>query len=208
MNKRKTEHAAVSAERREYFRIDDAVRLSIRRVEPGEVDALIDRLEQGMAGSFTVMSSLSAISAQMAAGMRRIEHADPDVALYLKALDQKIEILGRAFLATESDLINAPARGVNLSAGGMSLAVREPFEPGDSLEIKMLLFPSFTGVLTYAEVIDCVPAEAEQVAAGYPFRVRVGFSRLREQDRDILIRHIIRRQSESLRGEREAAEAE
>ena len=45
------------------------------------------------------MSSLAAITAQMTAGLRRIENRDPDLAAYLRAIDQKIEVIGRAFIA-------------------------------------------------------------------------------------------------------------
>ena len=161
-----------------------------------------------MAGTFTVMSSLAAISAQMAVSMRRIEQRDPDVAQYLNALDRKIEVLGRAFLADENELLAQDAIPVNLSAGGMGMDVREQYAPGDFLEIKMLLFPSFTGVLTYGEVVDCEPVAEDCVSDGYRFHLRVSFSHMREQDRDILIRHIIRRQSNELRDRRERAESD
>ena len=49
------------------------------------------------------MSSLAAITAQMTAGLRRIENRDPDLAAYLRAIDQKIEVIGRAFIAQEPD---------------------------------------------------------------------------------------------------------
>ena len=59
-------------ERREYFRVNDAVRLNIRAVPDNELDDLLSRLEQNITSTFTVMSSLAAISAEMAVSMRRI----------------------------------------------------------------------------------------------------------------------------------------
>ena len=149
-------------DRREFFRVNDAVRLTIRKVAEEELPALLECLEQNITGNFTIISSLSAISAEMAASMRRIEINEPDVAAYLKALDRKIEVLGRALIANESELIVEQAHPVNLSAGGMGMLVGEEYQAGQSVEIKMLLFPSFTGVLIYGTVIDCSPLAPEE----------------------------------------------
>jgi hypothetical protein len=186
-------------DRREFFRVNDAVRLTIRKVAEQELPALLECLEQNITGNFTILSSLSAISAEMAASMRRIEINEPDVAAYLKALDRKIEVLGRALIASESELIVEEAHPVNLSAGGMGMLVGEEYQAGQSVEIKMLLFPSFTGVLIYGTVIDCSPLAPEETKDGYSYRMRIEFTHMREQDRDLVIRHVLRCQSNELR---------
>ena len=64
----------------------------------------------------------------------------------------------------------------------------------------MLLMPSFTGILTYGTVVECEPVEDEE---DYGYCLRVGFSHMRDVDRDALIRHLLRRQAESLRKRRQ-----
>ena len=189
--------STVNQERREYFRVDDSVRLTISPVPEEQLDSMLERLERNMAGGFTVMSSLAAISGEMAISLRRIENSDPDVAAYLRALDRKIEVLGRAFIAQESELVEESARPVNLSAGGMGMLSNDCYQPGQVLEIKMLLFPSFTGVLMYGSVVDCRALDRD--SRGYRYELRVAFTHMREQDRDLLIRHVLRCQSEELR---------
>lgn len=189
----------VPSERRAFFRVDDAVRLALRPVSPAEVEVLEERLEQNLASSFTVMSSLAAITAEMVVNMRRIENSDPDVAAYLKALDRKIEVLGRVLTAEDNELIEQPAHPVNLSGGGMAVLVNESYQPGQVLEIRMLLFPSFTGVLMYGDVISCEPVTGADSDSGYRYRMRLAFTHLREQDRDLIIRHVLRCQSNELR---------
>lgn len=192
-------------ERRNYFRIDDTVRLSVRRVDPGELDRLLDQLDHNLAGNFTVMSSLAAITAQMTMGLRRIENHDADLAAYLRAIDQKIEVIGRAFIAQEPELLAEQAVPANLSAGGMCVGVDEVYEPGALLEIRMLLFPSFTGLMIYGSVIDTSVAEAEPGAEPPRFKhtARIEFTHIRESDRELLIRHLLRRQSSQLRDQHE-----
>ena len=168
-----------------------------------ELDARLERLEQDLAGSFTVMSSLSAITAQMGMGLRRIENRDPDLAAYLRAIDQKIEVIGRAFIAQEPEAVAQQAVPANLSAGGICVGVDETYEPGDAVELRMLLFPSFTGLMIYGTVVSEEPAHDEESAGGRPYLVRIEFTHIREPDRELLIKHLLRRQSGQLRRERE-----
>ena len=199
--------AAAGADRRTYFRIDDNMRLSVRRVPPGELEARLDRLEHDLAGNFTVMSSLAAITSQMAMGLRRIENRDPDLAAYLRAIDQKIEVIGRAFIAEEPEMAAQQAAPANLSAGGICAGVEELYEKGEPVEVRMLLFPSFTGLMIYGTVIEC--SERPEGDPGGTFRhlARISFTHIREQDRELLIRHLLRRQSAQLRGQHEGGDA-
>lgn len=192
-------------DRRQFFRVDDTVRLDIRPLDRAELADRLADLEHGVPGNFSVMSSLESVTAQMAANLRRIEARDPDMATYLRALDQKLEILGRAFLAKESELLSRQAQPVNLSAGGVSLHVQEPIAVGQAVEIRMLLFPSFAGLLSYGEVVGCDPLPAGE-GGTYTHQLRVEFTHMREQDREALIRHVLRRQGWELRARREEGE--
>ena len=65
------------AERRQYFRIDDTISVSVTRIPADQVERRLASLEQTEGTDFTVMSSLSAITAQMAVHLRRIENTQP-----------------------------------------------------------------------------------------------------------------------------------
>lgn len=190
-------------ERRHFFRIDDTVRLSLRAVPPEELDSRFEQLDHDLVGNFTVMSSLAAITAQMTMELRRIENRDPDLAAYLRAIDQKIEVIGRAFITQEPEFHAEHAMPVNLSAGGMSAGVDEAYSPGTPLEIRMLLFPSFTGLMIYGTVIETIPAPEHDEGPCYKHLTRVEFTHIRESDRELLIRHLLRRQSQQLRSQNE-----
>ena len=191
-------------ERRGYFRIEDAISLSYQTVAPDLLDKKLEQLESGLDTDFTVMSSLALITQEMAGVLRKIDVQSPDMARYLSALDRKIDLLGRALLAQTSDLSEQPAQAVNISASGMSFSATNPLEVGSILELKLLLLPSFTGVLTYSEVITCEQEDSPSENAGY--HVRVNFSHLREADKDVLIKHVLYRQGEILRLRREEME--
>ena len=179
-------------ERREYFRIEDTLSMSARQVDSQQLPKLLKQLEHGLDSDFTVMSSLAGITQGVAGVLRKIELREPDVGRYLKSIDQKIELLGRAMMMQNSDLSEQQPTTVNLSASGMGFDYPEALASGATLELKMLLRPSFTGMLVYAQVLSCEPLEE-----GY--HVRVDFTHIREHDRDVLIRHVLQRQGELLR---------
>ncbi len=192
-------HSQQAEDRRSYFRIDDTVRLSVRRVPPDELDSRFEQLDHDLAGNFTVMSSLAAITGQMTIGLRRIENRDPDLAAYLRAIDQKIEVIGRAFITQEPEFHAEHAVPANLSAGGMCVGVDENYAAGTPLEIRMLLFPSFTGLMIYGTVVETVATPQDGDPHRFKYQSRIEFTHIRESDRELLIRHLLRRQSQQLR---------
>ncbi len=186
-------------DRRRFFRIDDAVRLSYRVVSEAELVEGVQRLNQGLGGIYALMATLAGITQRMSVSLRRIEQHNVDVADYLRALDQKIDVLARAFVADESDLARQPAEPVNLSAGGLAIQVAECLAPGTPLEVRLLLLPSMAGILTYGLVLSCTPTGDEEGVAAGGYQMRVDFTHIREEDRDLLVRHLLRRQGEYLR---------
>lgn len=190
-------------ERREFFRIDDRVNLSYQIVSEEELAKRVKALECSPSDGLTVMTRLTSISQQFAATLHRIDQQNPDVADYLKALDQKLEVLAQTFLSRNSDLVEQPTQIVNLSAGGIAFSVVDEIEQGTPLEVKLLLSPTYTGILTYGRVVSCDPAEEDD-----SYHVRVDFEHIRDSDRDALIRHILRRQGEYLRRRREEGDVE
>lgn len=191
--------AAQGAERRNFFRIDDTVRLSLRVVPADELEDCLDRLDHGLAGNFTVMSGIASITAEMTLGLRRIEKRDPELAAYLRAVDRKIELIGRALIAHEPELSAEQAVPVNLSAGGMCIGVDQTFAPGTLIEARMLLLPSLSGLVIYGNVVESSAVAAEQTRGRFGHLTRIEFTHIREQDRELLIRHLLRRQSAQLR---------
>ncbi|MCB1904431.1 MAG: PilZ domain-containing protein [Gammaproteobacteria bacterium] len=192
----------LSRERREFFRIDDTIALSFQAIPPSSLTKKLERQEKGLESDFTIMSNLAVISQEMSGVLRKIETVAPDIARYLKSLDQKIDLLGKAFLTWTNEMADQPASAVNLSASGMAFNAPEPTEIGTLLELKILL-PFFTGLILYAEVVACekLPTEGDGTGARV-YQTRVNFQHLRDRDRDVLIRHVLQRQSEYLRKQR------
>jgi hypothetical protein len=194
-------------ERRGYFRIEDCLSLNYQEVAPAELPQRLEQMEQEMDSNFTVMSGLASISQQMSGVLHRIQADMPEVARYLKSLDQKVDLLGRALLSGGPELTAERSRPVNLSVSGMAFRSAEPLEEGAMLELRLLLFPSLTGFLTFGKVVGC--DELEPADPDYSHLIRISFTYMRESDRAVLARHIVQRQTaqlQKLRAERRVEE--
>jgi len=200
-------------ERRRYFRIDDELALSYRVLEGTEIDAAMARFSSGEDETLALAATFGATSHDMHLALEGFRQDLPEVADYLEGLNRKLDILARLLVAKDSGLPAHPTHAVSLSASGIAFHVRDAVEPGSLLELKLLVFPSHVCVLTLGAVVSCrertAPGEPHSEAspdadpARYPYRLGVDFSFIRDDDRELLFRHIVRKQGERLRATRD-----
>jgi hypothetical protein len=189
---------AESAERRRYFRIDDEIVLSYQPVPAGQVPEQHAFREQEP-DVFSLASHLELLSAESASLLRRIERDDPALGDYLRFLEQKIDLIARALLTNEEEFRLSPAQRVNLSAAGLSFLCADEFGAGAVLELKLILPPALIGIRAFGRVVYCRYRGGDAPS----YQIGVDFIGLRDQDRDLLIRHITKKQSQQLREHRQ-----
>ena len=88
---------------------------------------------------------------------------------------------------------------MSLSGNGLAMAAKERYEPGTPIELRMLLFPEHYSILALAQVVRC---ERDQDVPEPAFVVALEFTRILEPDRDLIVRHLMKRQSEAIRQQR------
>ena len=187
----------MSDERREYFRIEDEIALDYRLVDQEEADRLAERLRSRLVDRFTAASSFAATSRQMAHAIHKVQGDSPEVARCLQALDNKLNMIAQLFVSEAMQLDDQPTCEVTLSAGGLSFRARHEVALDTLMELRMVLFPSLVGILTISRVVHC-----ERMQDGnnvFPWRLAVEYEHLRETDRELLVRHIMAKETEQLR---------
>ena len=181
-------------DRRRYFRIDDDVSLRVREVKPGELDAAVSRMQLGLPDRIGLASTFSSSSHQMRHTLEKFRREQPDLASYLEELNDKLDLLIQLLAVHENDMPDQPTHHVQLSASGIAFRSDEGLAVGTLLEITLLLFPSFTCMRMFGTVVNCQPAPE-----GAGDQIGVDFSHIRESDRELIIRHVVQRQSTLLR---------
>jgi hypothetical protein len=186
-------------QRRRFYRIDDEVVLQYREVPEEDVERLPQLLAERFPDSFTLGARFASLNQQLRPLLKEIEGDSPAVAKYVAAIDEKLDLLAQVLLARDTDLIDQPTRQVNLSAGGMAFFADQPLVPGAVLELRLILFPSFTGILVYGRVAYC----RDQGAGDFRWRVAVEFLRMGEEERDLIVKHVLRKDAAKLLSRRD-----
>jgi hypothetical protein len=180
------------SERRRYFRIDDEIMLVYRTISQEEVPGP-EYFQSQFIDHFSLTSTLEYLTRESQVQLRLIQRDYPEVSKYLETLERKIQVLAQAFMVSNNHLAEQPTHKVNLSASGIAFDAEQPLAEGQILELKMVVPPVLVGILTFGKVIYC----REQPDGLY--RTGVDFLALRDQDREFLIRHVVKRQLSLLR---------
>ena len=190
----------MSDDRREYFRIDDEVALDYRLIDNAEVDSLLEKIRSQLVDRFTAASSFTATTRQMMNVIHKVQAQSPELARCLQAIDQKLNMIAQLFVSEEIKENKQDTREVNLSAGGVAFRAQHEIPVGSLLELRMVLFPSLVGILTISRVIHC--ERLNDSNPQFPWQLAVEYEHLKETDRELLVRHIMARETEQLRSQR------
>lgn len=184
-------------ERRSFFRIDDTAILHYRVLsdedhggEPNEEDQmLIDKL--------TLKARFDSISREMQPLFRVIEASNPDIARYLSSLDRKLNLLSEYYAEIAMGDMGMSSQQVNLGAGGMAFASLSPIMIGSVLELRIVLLPEHYGIFSYAKVVSCA-RDTDDASNGNSYRIAVEFENMSDDVRDIITRHVLGKEQETI----------
>ena len=180
-------------ERRDFYRMEDRVHLIRTPIEKHLIsdDPYSDRYN--VPRQALLISQLQAIDNENRDLLRQVGDYNRALGSYLKAQDEKLELLAKYIVSHDKELTQKEA--VNLSEGGISFYNSTPYTPGAYLHLIIMLFPSFSSIATIGIVRACEKIDEQPTI----YRVGVEFEVLLEQDRKLIVRHIRRKESQTIR---------
>jgi len=182
-------------ERRRFFRIDDAINLYYKIVDEQEVIAA-SKMTDDVLSNCSLVTALDMLDQESRIIMMRVEKNEPEIAEYLKTLDAKISLLAQAVMRQGNDFTESTTCNTNISASGLAIEIDHPIEVGEYLEIKLLLTSCIAVILVYGQVVYC---QKNTEDGAMPYQVGIDYVNLNDQDREILIKHIVKRQMQQIR---------
>lgn len=176
-------------ERRRYFRVDDEVALTLVPLSEeygGEtVDEPAGDLQEQVHASLEI---------QLRQALADLRGKSPDVAHTLDLLNQKINLMHSQDVAHHLAPVVKP---VSLSACGIAFTWKESMKVGDQVLLHIFLMPMHHLVKTEAQVVG-VEANPDTASAD-PFILRLDFVSVTPMYQEMLIQHVVQRQSVHLR---------
>jgi len=179
-------------ERRGFFRINDDVALTYRLVLGDAENKTLEGLASDQNEPLTLTNELEKMNEVSRLHFRYVEKESPEVARYFSYIEAKINLLAHHIMMANDELFVESTQPVNISGSGVSFTADVGLERGSCLEVKFTLNPSMVTINTFSDVVSCQPE-------GDKFRVAVVFKQLRDADRDMLIRHVVKKQMNNIR---------
>ncbi len=173
----------------DYFIIEHDIRINIKPFDGEEPDEVA--FERLIPQPFLMAGEQMMLEQSALKSLNRLGDLAEELALYLRIQARKIDSMMRYILLMQDD----PAwRSVSHSYGGSALCFDHdtPFAEGDLLEAKMFLEHSDGAVFALVRVIGVEPVADK-------FRIRTTYTRIREQDRELIVRASLHQQSRQLK---------
>lgn len=198
-----TQHKfSLADDKRHYFRVSDSVNLSYRLIDeqqaknpPVTSSSLLDNC--------SLTSALELISEEASIIHSKLDKIHSDFADYLKLLDIKLDLIAQAVitLSRHEEITENQTRNANISASGIGFDCHEPLSIGQFLELKILLVHSTAVIVTNAKVIHSI--KNFNPDSDYPYFVGVDYVNMKESDRDLLSKHVAKKQLQQIREQKE-----
>lgn len=190
------EKKTTSEERRRFFRIDDAVNLYYKIVDEQTVIAA-SQMTDDVLSNCSLVTALDVLNQESRLVLHRIEKNEPEIAEYLKLMDSKISLLAQAVLQQNNDLSESTLCNTNLSASGLAIEVDSAIKVGEFIEVKLFLSSCVAVILLYGKVVYCKKNSTSDNTAS--FQIGIDYINLKDADREVLIKHIVKRQMQQIR---------
>jgi len=178
-----------SADRRDYFRLNENLLMNYRRLDKDSSDDFHQSIDD-----LSMLKEFSSMTQQFRVSLSRINQRLPEVTSCFKLLDAKLNLMAEK-LYSQQENAELSRQSANISAGGMSFFAHEKLEIDEKIEIKMILSTDLMSLEVLAKVVDCVQIENQQSN----FQVSVKFIDMSEPTQDLIVKHIMQAQSFLLR---------
>lgn len=169
------------SDRREFFRIDDMIAISARKIFP--VEKKSSRITRGE------IIELSEFD-------RPDPSINPKLWRLLNEINGKLNMILKILDKDYKDMVDYRYQKVNLSAGGIRFISDEPVSKGDIMEVMMKLntCPPLN-IITYGEVVRVNEKDSK-------YEVALSFKDAEDEIKEAILRYTLQRQREIIKKER------
>lgn len=187
-------------EKRRYFRVNDTINLLYKVIDKKNTDAA-SHVSNDVLGNCSLTSALDVLTEEARMLSPRLERRDPEMFEYLKIIDTKINLIAQALSIQSGQFSEHDTREVSLSATGLAFSNEKAIAVGELMELRMLLTSCMAVIVAYANVVQC--KDISRDSPDRPFAICVEYVNLKEEDQELLIKHVVKKQLQQLRDKNE-----
>lgn len=173
----------------DYFSVEHGININVKAIN-GPLPS-IAALEAAIPPPFLLASNVNSLSGSALRSLNRLGEMAEELANYLQQQARKIDLLLHYVLQQQDDA-NERFITQSFGASGCSYLASAPLAPLTVLELKLFLDNNDGAVFCYAQVLSC-----EQQAEKW--QIKVVFTRIRDEDRELIVRASLHQQSKLLK---------
>ncbi|MCV2885195.1 PilZ domain-containing protein [Aestuariibacter sp. AA17] len=175
----------------EFFSIQHSISVNLVCLSDAFEFPPVDELTENMPYAFRIASEMSEIESRALRPLRRLGEHAAELVEFLNHQSRKIDLI-MSFILQQQDHEDNRYKTISFGGGGLTIVSDKPLSIGQKAELKLFLTDEASAVFTYAEVIDCKEADDQ-------YHIALLFTRIREQDQDLIVRASLHLQTLQLR---------
>ena len=175
----------------EFFSITHTIKVSMQPLDASFVLPDVDSLVDHMPYAFQVASQAAELDIKALRPLRNLGSQASELLDFLNHQSRKIDLMMSLILIKEEDPSLA-YESYKFGGGGVILLCPEPMDIGQRVELKLFIKEESSAIFCYAEVITCQTQDDQ-------YHVSLIFTRIREQDQDLLVRASLHLQQANLK---------
>ncbi|MGJ8679952.1 PilZ domain-containing protein [Paraglaciecola sp.] len=175
----------------EFFMIKHDIPVNLRVMNSHFELPAIDELHNHMPYTFQVASELADIETKALRPLRNLgEHAS-ELAEFLNHQSRKIDLMMSLILQQQADP-EERFHSTQFGGGGITVQTQSEIQTSATVELRIFLREEASAIFCYGEVISCKQIEDK-------YHTSLIFTRIREEDQDLLVKASLHLQAASLR---------
>lgn len=179
-----------------FYLIAHPLKLNIEPASAEQARQSIDEFVQSMPYAFRISSQMSEIEANALRPFRSMGEKFDDLVEYLQLQAKKMDLM-MSYILQQQDNAEYRHTAIKFGGGGVVAAMNEAVKVGTFSTIKLFLENEAAAIFCIGEVVKC--EKHEDV-----FAVSYAYSKIREEDQELLVRASLHLQTSQLRKSHEA----
>lgn len=178
----------------EFFTIKHAIKVNMLPLPDSFVLPNQAELSEHMPYEFRVACEVSGIEANALRPLRNLGEQAIELVNYLKMQSRKIDLI-MSIVLQHQDVAENRYTSLEFGGGGVTLISDTPVDVESKAELKLFLTEEAAAVFCYAEVIACQAVDEQ-------YHISLIFTRIREEDQELLVRASLHLQTQQLKKRR------
>ncbi|HSG52460.1 MAG TPA: PilZ domain-containing protein [Rheinheimera sp.] len=173
----------------DYFSVEHSISINIKPLS-GSLPTQAE-LDSAIPAPFLMASDVNSLNTSALRSLNRLGELAEELAHYLQLQARKVDLLLH-YVLQQQDQHSERYTTLSYSGSGCCFLSDSAFEILQTVEVKLFLANNDGAVFCYGQVISCETVEKQ-------YQVKVVFSRIRDEDRELVVRASLHQQSRLLK---------